>query len=129
MKLVWWMLSGSVLSCLLVTIVIGPKTRTGVWLGMLGPLASAVVSWIAMERRYARRPAALTGLLIRSFAAKMVFFAVYIGVLLKIGIVRPVPFVVSFMCYFVSLHGLEAFGLRRLQASALSAPLDGSSRA
>jgi hypothetical protein len=128
MKLVWWMISGSVLSCLLVTIVIGPSARTGVWLGMLGPLASAVVSWIALERRYVRRPAALTGLLIRAFAAKMIFFAIYVSVLLKVGIVRPVPFVVSFMCYFVSLHVLEAIGLRRLLASVLTAPSDGSSR-
>jgi hypothetical protein len=128
MKLVWWMLSGSVLSCFLVMVVTGPKTRNDVWLGMLGPLAAAVVSWIAIERRYAGRPEALTGLLIRAFAAKMIFFAIYVSVLLKVGIVRPVPFVVSFMCYFVSLHVLEAIGLRRLLASALTAPSDGSSR-
>lgn len=128
MKLIWWMLSGSVLSCLLVTVVTGPLTRPEIWLGMLGPLASAIFSWIAMERCYMTRPAALTGVMIKAFAAKMIFFAVYIGVLLKSGVVRPIPFVVSFLCYFISLHVLEAIGLRRLQSGTFAAPPDSSSR-
>jgi hypothetical protein len=119
MKLAWWMLSGSVLSSLLITTLLSTGARRDVWLGMLGPLASAVTSWIAMERQFIRRPAALTGLLIKAFAGKMIFFGVYITALLEAGVVRPFPFVVSFVSYFVSLHALEAIGLRRLQAGVL----------
>jgi energy-converting hydrogenase Eha subunit C len=84
---------------------------------MLGPLASALVSWIAMERQYLRSPAGMTSLLIKGFAAKMVFFAGYATVLLSSGLVQPIPFVISFMAYFISLHAIEAFGLRRLQTA------------
>ena len=119
MKLAWWMLSGSVLSALLVTALFSAGAGRSIWLGMLGPLASAVISWIAMERQSIRRPEGLTRFLIKAFAAKMVFFGVYITALLRVGTVRPFPFVISFMSYFVSLHVLEAIGLRRLQAGVL----------
>lgn len=119
MKLAWWMLSGSVASSLLITTLWPAGAGREIWLGMLGPLASAMVSWFAMQRQSVRRPAALTELLMKAFAAKMVFFGVYVAALLKLGIVRPLPFVVSLMSYFVALHAVEAIGLRRLQAGVL----------
>ncbi len=115
MKLVWWMLSGSILTALVLTIPVKPEYRPELWIGMAGPLASAVVSWIAMQRQYIRRPEGMTALMIKAFAGKMVFFAGYITVLVIFGWVQPIPFVVSFLCYFLALHGVEAFGLRRLQ--------------
>jgi hypothetical protein len=117
MKLIWWMLAGSVLSAVAVTVFLEAGMRLEVWLGMLGPLAVAVISWIAMERQYRRKPAAMTSLMIKAFAAKMVFFAGYVTVLLSSGLVEPIPFVISFMAYFVSLHAAEAVGLRRLQTA------------
>ena len=119
MKFAWWMLLGSVASSLLITTLWSTGARREIWLGMLGPLASAMVSWLAMQRQSVRRPEAMTGLLIKAFASKMVFFGVYVGVLLKAGGVQPLPFVVSFMSYFVALHAWEAIGLRRLQAGIL----------
>lgn len=117
MKLIWWMLSGSVLSAVILTILLDADIRLEIWLGMLGPLVSALVSWIAMERQYLRNPRGMTSLLIKAFAAKMVFFAGYVTVLLSIGLVQPIPFVVSFTAYFISLHAVEAIGLHRLQTA------------
>jgi hypothetical protein len=119
MKLFWWMLSGSILSALILPVLLGSNTRIEVWLGMLGPLAAVLVSWIAMKRQHLRNPKGLTKLLIKAFAAKMIFFAVYITVLLGGGWVRPFPFVISFMGYYLTLHVMEAIGLRRLQAAGL----------
>jgi len=116
MKLVWWMISGSVSSWILLALWLGPDAVLATALGMLGPLASAVVSWIAMQRQHARQPERLTSLLIKAFAAKMIFFALYIVILLGIGRIRPVVFAVSFLGYFFCLHIVEAIGLRRLQA-------------
>ena len=115
MKLVWWMLSGSILTALILTILIKPEIRLELLIGMAGPLCSAVVSWMAMHRQYKRRPEGMTALMIKAFAAKMIFFAVYITVFVSLGWVQPIPFVVSFVCYFLALHCVEAFGLRRLQ--------------
>lgn len=117
MRLVIWMLSGSVMSALILTILLGPNIRLEIWLGMLGPLASAVASWIMMERQHAKGPRGMTRLLIKAFAAKMVFFAAYIAIILGLRLVQPIPFVVSFTCYYLSLHIIEAIGLRRLQAA------------
>lgn len=117
MKLFWWMLSGSVLSSAILTVLLDADIRLEIWIGMLGPLVSALVSWVFMERQYIRNPTGMTSLLIKSFAAKMVFFAGYVTVLLSIGWVQPIPFVVSFMAYFICLHAIEAIGLRRLQTA------------
>ena len=121
MKLVWWMITGSVLSSLILTILLGSRTRTEIWIGMLGPLIAALVSWIAMERQHRKSPEGLTGLMIKAFVIKMIFFALYITVLLSIRLVQPVPFVISFLGYFLSLHTVEAIGLRRMQAAGIAA--------
>ena len=67
-------------------------TRREIWLGMLGPLISAIASWIVMERQHRQRPQGMTRLLIKAFAAKMIFFGIYIAVFLVIELVRPIPF-------------------------------------
>lgn len=124
MKLVWWMLAGSFLAALILMVCIRPEIWLELWLGMLGPLLSAVVSWIAMQRQYIRSPAGLTALMIKAFAAKMIFFAVYITVLVSSGLVQPIPFVVSFACFFIALHLTEAIGMRRLQTAGTEVPPD-----
>lgn len=86
--------------------------------GLLGPLAAACVSWVAADRTYARAPERVTAVMIAAFGAKMVFFGAYVAVaLLGLGL-APVPFVVSFTGYFITLHLMEALFLRRLFAGA-----------
>jgi hypothetical protein len=121
MKLVWWMLSGSILSSLILSILLGSGIRLEIWLGMLGPLVAAIASWISIERQHRRRPTGLTGLMIKEFVAKMVFFALYVTILLSIGLVQSVPFAIAFMGYFIFLHVVEVIGLRRLQTAGISA--------
>ena len=52
-----------------------------------------------------------------AFAAKMVFFAGYVALALKVVEVRPVPFVASFVVSFVALYLVEAVSLRRMIAA------------
>lgn len=122
MKLVWWMLSGSVLSSFVMVALFGAEIELEVWLGMLGPLTAALASWIVMERQHVRRRQGLTGVMIKAFAAKMIFFGAYIAILLGVRLVRPIPFVISFIGYFLLLHVIEVIGLRRLQADDLLTP-------
>jgi hypothetical protein len=124
MKLVGWMLLGSIGSSGILSFLLRAEIRQSLWLGMLGPLASAIVSWIAMERQHRRQPEGLTGLLIKAFAAKMLFFAAYLSVFLYAGWVQPIPFAVSLVGYFLALHIVEAFGLRRLQAAGVATPTE-----
>jgi hypothetical protein len=86
-------------------------------LGMAGPLTSATATWWFVERAHAESPARVTSVLMAGFAAKMLFFGALVGLVAALGL-RPRPFVVSFAVYFIALHALEAFYLRRLFAGA-----------
>jgi hypothetical protein len=85
-------------------------------LGAIAPLVVASGTWVLMERTYTRNPEQLTPLMVKAFAAKMVFFGVYVAVMLRGLSLRPLPFMVSFTSSFVALHLIEAFCLRRLLA-------------
>ena len=86
-------------------------------LGIVGPLIVVSVSWVLMARTFRRDPSRLTSLMMLAFAAKMVFFAAYVAVALKILAVRPVPFVASFVVSFIGLYLMEAVSLRRMLAA------------
>jgi hypothetical protein len=85
-----------------------------VLLGMTGPLVVASGTWLLMERTYRRNPERLTSLMLKAFAGKMVFFAAYVAVAVRVLSLRPVPFVVSFTASFIAFHLIEALWLRRL---------------
>ena len=99
----------------LATVVFLPwQTSFAVLCGMLGPLAVATVSWALAERKYRRHPEALTTLMIVAFGAKLVFFAAYVAVMLRVLSLKPLPFIASFAVCFIVLHLIEALFLRRL---------------
>ncbi len=108
-----WMVGTSVVAWAVIGAVGGNRMNPEALFGMLGPLASACATWIAVH--WAQRTAApnLMGVMITGFALKMVFFGVYVAVMLRALSLRPVPFVVSFTGYFVALYAMEALFLKR----------------
>jgi hypothetical protein len=110
------MVGPSVAGWLIATAVAGRQTSLAILLGMIAPLAVAVVSWIAIERTHRRDPRRVTAILMAGFAAKMVFFGGYVLVVLRILAVRPAPFIASFTVYFIALYLVEALYLKRLFA-------------
>jgi hypothetical protein len=121
MKFGLWLLAGSALSSFGIVAFLGSEAtldlRLAIWLGMLGPLVATLCAMVATNRAYHRHPESLTGVMIKAFLAKMVFFGGYVALVVKAGWVRPVPFAVSFVSYFLVLHMIEAFRLRRLFSS------------
>ena len=111
------MIGGSVMSWAAVTLAAGAELNPELAIGMAGPLASASATWVAVERTHAASPARVTNVLIAGFIAKMAFFGALVLLVGALGL-RPRPFVVSFAGYFIALHALEAFYLRRLFAGA-----------
>lgn len=84
------------------------------FLGTIAPLAIAIVTWRLADQTYRRNPAALTGLMMGGFVAKMVFFGAYVVVMIK-GLSQPaVPFAVSFTASFIAVYAIEALALRQL---------------
>jgi hypothetical protein len=49
--------------------------------------------------------------MLRAFGVKVVLFGAYVVVMLRVLGLRPVPFTISFTCYFVALYGMEALFL------------------
>ncbi len=121
MKPVVVMVAVSVGTCLIAGLLVDARTRVEVLFGMAGPLAMAAGSWVLVERTFARHAQRLTSVMIAAFAVKMVFFGAYVVVMLKLLLLRPVPFVASFVSYFVGLYLMEALYLRRMLAGSRSA--------
>ena len=82
--------------------------------GMLGPLVSAIATWIVAFRTYAAAPERLTGVMVIGFGVKVLFFGAYLVAMLRGLGLRPIAFVVSFAAFFIALHVIEALFLKRL---------------
>jgi hypothetical protein len=117
-----WMTGASLISWLVTRAITNGSSDPEVLLGMMGPLVSAIGSWIAYERAHRSAPGRLTNVMITALAVKMVFFGGYVGVMLRGLDLRPVPFIVSFAAYFIALHTMEAAFLRRLLMNDLRSP-------
>jgi hypothetical protein len=114
MRPVGWMVAASVASCLVAAALVDARVRAELLWGMAGPLASAVVSWVVAESTWQQRPQALTTVMITAFAAKLLFFGLYVAVLIRVAALKPAPFIASFAAYFIGLLFVEALSLRRL---------------
>lgn len=112
----------SIASWLVVRAAGGDAVHPEALFGMLGPLASALATWAAVDRTHRVAPARLTAVMMTGFALKMVFFGAYVAVLLRGMSLRPVPFIVSFTAYFIGLYAMEALFLTRLTSGMLRRP-------
>ena len=108
-----WLAAGSALSAAM----FGMRYGREVWFGMLAPLVVVSATWLMTERVYRASPERLTSVMISAFAGKLVFFGAYVGLVIGVLGVRPVPFAVSFTGYFIALHMIEALWLKRLFVS------------
>ena len=110
-----WM-AGTCAGAWLVIVAVAPGLNPDALLGMLGPLASALATWIVVARTAATAPEKVTGVMVTGLAVKMVFFGAYVAGMLKGAGLRPAPFMVSFAGSFIALHAMEAGFLRRVFA-------------
>ena len=111
---VGWMVVPSIGCWVAATALFGMQTGAEIFLGMIAPLAVTVASWVSIERAHKRDPQRVTGILMAGFAGKLVFFGGYVLVVLRVFGVRPMPFVISFVAYFIALYLIEALALKRL---------------
>jgi hypothetical protein len=108
------MIVASLGSALVAIAAAGTDVARDVVIGMAGPLAAVVATWLVVERTWRTSPARLTNTMFTAFAVKMVFFAAYVVAAIKLSGVRPLPFVASFTSYFIALYAVEAVLMTRL---------------
>ena len=101
-------------SWLVVTAAGGDRVNPESFFGMAGPLVAVCASWMATRRTHDAAPERVLGVMIVWFARKLVFFGIYLTVMLKLLSLRPVPFVISFVSYFIALYAMQALFLKRL---------------
>lgn len=89
--------------------------------GLIGPLLATVASWALIERTFRRNPARVTFLMHQAFLVKMAFFAVYVGVMLRVLTLPPAAFMLSFTTSFLTFYGVQAVRLHRLFSGATRA--------
>jgi hypothetical protein len=111
-----WMTGAAVGSWLVISALSRAWHPELLW-GMFGPLVSTVATWLIVVRTHATAPDRLTGVMVMGFALKAVFFGAYVVVMLRVLVMRPIPFVVSFTGFFIALYAMEALFLRRLLRS------------
>jgi hypothetical protein len=114
MKPVLWIVGASTATWLALAAFLDRATNWAILFGMLGPLLAVIATLLPAERIYQRHPEVSTSFMIAAFAAKLVFFGVYVTVVLKVLLLRSMPFVISFTSYFIVLYSIEALYLRRL---------------
>ena len=110
-----WMAGASVASWLLVTLLAPQPVNPEVLLGMLGPLAASLVTWVFVERVHAVAPERVMGVIMQAFAGKMLFFGLYVALMLRGLRLETAPFIASFTAYFIGLYAMQALFLQRLR--------------
>ena len=109
-----WMCAGSVVCWLAVAGVSGRATIGAALLGMAGPLAAAVATWVIVHRTYVREPERTSAAMIKLFAGKLLFFGAYVTAVVMSLPAGTMVFVASFVSQYLLLHVMEAMFLRRL---------------
>ncbi len=114
MKEVAWMAGAAIGSWLAVSAVGGDRVNPESAFGMAGPLAATCASWLAALRARHLGPQRVMAVMIVWFALKFAFFGAYVAVMLKLLSLRPTPFVIAFVSYFIALYAMQALFLKRL---------------
>ena len=122
MNALWWIITIVVAAGVGASVAgLEPAVVRAVWSGIAGPIFMAVTSWTLTARTWARDHAALMPLMLRAFAVKVVFAVTYVTVMVKGIEVRPMPFFTAFIGAYMATHFAEAYCLRRLMASVMTA--------
>lgn len=85
-----------------------------IFLGMVAPLTIGVLSMILLNNTHQRTPEKVNKFMITLFAGKMVFYALYFIFIFTFYTFNTLPFIISFVGYFITLHISEALFLRSI---------------
>lgn len=107
-----------VVTCGAVAALAAPGTAAPAFLGMAAPLVVGLATIRLVERTVRTDVTRLTSRMAAAFAAKLVFYAAYVSIVVGGLQVEPVPFTLSFTFYFVALQISEALYFRTLLVNA-----------
>ena len=91
-----------------------PEYRSEIFLGMILPLLLGIYSMSRNKHVYNKTPLKLTGTMTINFFLKLIIYGLYFVIILGFYTFREVPFIVSFVGFFIVLYGIEAYYLHKL---------------
>jgi hypothetical protein len=92
----------------------GADGWSAAFVGMAGPLAATIGSWLVLDRVHTRTPDQVSGVMVKLFGAKLVLFGAYVTAAMLLLSSSRITFIVSFVTHYILLHLTEAVYLRRL---------------
>jgi hypothetical protein len=116
MKAVFWMTAATTGAWGVASLLAGGDLAADLALGMFGPLVAAAATWLLIAGTPASDGARLQKRLLQGFGLKIVAFAAYVAVMLRVVHVQTGPFVAAFTTTFLVLHLTEAVLLQRRTA-------------
>lgn len=85
-----------------------------IFLGMISPLVIGVLSIFYIDDIQKKSPEKLTNVILKMFVGKMIFYGAYFIFIFTFYTFTPVPFIISFSGYFITLHVCEALFLKSI---------------
>jgi hypothetical protein len=119
MKLSVALAGACVVTCGLVTVAAGGAIGPA-FLGMAAPLVAGLATIRLVEHTVRTDLMRLTSRMTAAFAAKVVFYALYVFIVMGWLQAEPVPFTLSFAFYFMALHLTEALYFKTLLAESVA---------
>ncbi len=85
-----------------------------IFLGMIAPLIIGVISILFISNVQKKSPEKVTNILLKTFMGKMIFYGAYFIYIFTFYSFTPIPFIISFVGYFITLHVCEALFLKSI---------------
>lgn len=85
-----------------------------IFIGMIAPLIIGVVSVLYISYIQKKSQEKLTNILLKAFMGKMIFYGAYFIYIFTFYTFTPIPFILSFVGYFITLHVCEALFLKSI---------------
>lgn len=116
MSALGWMVGAGLIGWLVATLLSPVSINPAAWVGLLGPLLFASLTWLVIVWTWTTRPERLTKVMLGGLATKLVAYPLYVAVALRGLSEEAVVFVASFVTSFITMHAIEAWCLKRLLA-------------
>ena len=91
-----------------------PEFRTEIFFGWLGPVIAGLGSMFMINQAAKKDPHSVTKSLQIGFLIKLIYYGAFIIVIFQLYAFDPVPFMCSFLGFFLGLHALEAIIIKNL---------------
>ncbi len=115
-------IKGTIISVVIMGLfmVIFPHYLIEIFIGWVLPTFAGILSTYSIYCAYRIDSITFTKTIAKGFILKMIYYGISIFIIFKHYSFQPIPFVCSFTCFFIWLHGLEAVIIKRISETYIT---------